>query len=86
MSLKDQLSEFIYLYFHLHSNYIKVNIYLLVKFHTFGFILKKYATVATDMYVSSHHMITKVCLTHAYSLYAVLTGVWCLQMKHGHRR
>jgi hypothetical protein len=39
-SLKDQLSKFIYLHFQLHSHYIKVYIYFVIKFHTFGFILK----------------------------------------------
>jgi hypothetical protein len=27
----------------------------------------------------------KACLTHAHSLYAGLTGVWCLEAKHEHR-
>jgi hypothetical protein len=28
------------------------------------------------------YMINKVCLTHSHSLYTVLPGVWCLEMKH----
>jgi hypothetical protein len=59
--------------------------FFLYKFHTFGFILKKYATVVTDMHFSSQYTITKLCLTHAHSLYAVLTGDWCLAIKHDHR-
>jgi hypothetical protein len=58
---------------------------LLVKLHTFGFILKKYATAATDMYFSSQYVNTKACLTNAYLLNAVLTGVWCLEVKHNCR-
>jgi hypothetical protein len=77
--------EFIYLYFHLYSHCIKVYIYFSVEFRTFGFILKKYATFATNVHFRSQYMITKECLTHAHSLYAVLTGIWCLEMKHGHR-
>jgi hypothetical protein len=87
-SMKHQLSEFIYLYFHLYSCYIKIYIYIfffLVKFHTFGFILKKCATVATDMHFSSQYVIRKVCLTHAHSVYGILTGIWYLEMKHDHR-
>jgi hypothetical protein len=55
--------------------------YFLVKFHIFVFILKKYATVTTNKHFGSQYVITKVCLTHAHSLYAVLTSVWCLEMK-----
>jgi hypothetical protein len=83
-SLKDQLSEFLYQYFHLYSHYINVYVYFLVKFW-FGFILKKYTTVATNIHFSSQYMIKKVCLTHAHSLCAVLTGVWCLEVKHNCR-
>jgi hypothetical protein len=82
--LKNQLSEFMYLYFHLYSLYIKVYIYFLVEFCTFGFTLKKYTIVTTDIHFSSIRVITKVCLTHVRSLYAVLTSVWCLEMKHDH--
>jgi hypothetical protein len=83
---EDQLSAFICLYFHLYSCYIKVlYIYSLVKFHTLGFILKKYATIASDICVSSYCVITKLCLTRAHSLYSVLTGICCLEMKHNHR-
>jgi hypothetical protein len=83
-SLKDQLSEFIYLCFHLHSYYIKVYIYFLVKFHTFGFILK-YTTLMTGIQFSLQCMIIKACVTHAHSVYGVLTGVWCLEMKQNRR-
>jgi hypothetical protein len=69
MPLKDQLSDFTYLYFHFYSHYINVYIYFLVKFCTFGFILKK---PATDMHISFQYMITKACLTHAHSVYTIL--------------
>jgi hypothetical protein len=78
-------SSYIYI-FCLCSHYSKVYVYFLVKFCTFGFILKKYATVSTDMHFSSKYVITKVCLTWAHSLYAFLTGIWCLEMKRDHRR
>jgi hypothetical protein len=58
----------------------------LVKFHTFGFILKKYTAVITGMHFISQYVITKVCLTHAHTLYAVLTGIWHLEMKHNHSK
>jgi hypothetical protein len=58
--LKDQLSDFTYLYFHLYSDYIKVYIFFLVKFCTFGFILKKSAIVATDFYFHSDYMISYI--------------------------
>jgi hypothetical protein len=80
MSLKGQLSEFIYLHSHLYSLYIKVYIYILVKFCTFGFILKKYTTFATDMHFGSQCAITKVCLSHALLVYAVLTSVLLLSL------
>jgi hypothetical protein len=57
----------------------------LVKFRIFGFIFKKYPTVATDMHFSSQYVIIEARLTHVPSAYAVLTGVWCLEMKHDHR-
>jgi hypothetical protein len=73
--------SFIYLYIAITLKLIYI---FLDKVHTFGFILKKYAN---DMHFSSQYMITKACLTHAQSLYsyAVLTGVWCLEMKHDHK-
>lgn len=61
-SSKDQLSEFIYLYFHLHSQCNKIYIYFLEKFRTFGFILETLATVATDMHFCPQYMIIKACL------------------------
>jgi hypothetical protein len=84
---EDQLSEFIYeyMYIHLYSHYIKVYIYFFAKFHTFGFILKRYATATTDMHFSSQYMITKLCLTCARSLYTALTSIWCPEIKHNHR-
>jgi hypothetical protein len=54
----------------------------LVKFHTFGFILEKYATLT---HFSAQYMIIKACLTHAHSLYAVVASLNCLEMKHSHR-
>jgi hypothetical protein len=67
-----------YTYFHLHSHYINVSIFF-IKFRTFDFILKNYATLATDMHFSSQYMISEMCLAHIHSLYAVLTGRWCLE-------
>jgi hypothetical protein len=85
MFMKNCTSNNIYPYFHLYSCYIEVYICFLVKFCTFGFILKTYATIATDMHFSSKYVTTKICLTHTHTLYAVLTGVRCLEMKHDHR-
>jgi hypothetical protein len=79
--LKDPLSDFTYLYFHFYSHYIKVYIHFLVKFHTFGFILKKSAIVTTDFHFCSDYVISYLCLIHAYSIHAALTGIWCLEMK-----
>jgi hypothetical protein len=45
-----------------------VTISFLAKFRTFGFILEKYATVATDTRFSSYYVITKARLTHALSV------------------
>jgi hypothetical protein len=64
---------------------LRATVFFLVKFRTVGFILKKYTTVATDMHFSFLYVITKSCLTHAHSVYAILTSVWCLEMKHDHR-
>jgi hypothetical protein len=58
--------------------------YFLVKFCTFGFILKKSATVATDVHFHSDYVISHVCLSHAHSIYAFLTNAWCLETKHDH--
>jgi hypothetical protein len=46
---------------------------------------QKYGAVATDMHFSFHYVVTKACLIHALSVYAVLTGVWCSETKHDHR-
>jgi hypothetical protein len=43
-----------------------------VNFHTFGFILKKYASVTIDMHFSAKYVITKAYFTHAHSVYAVI--------------
>jgi hypothetical protein len=89
--MKQKVSErliirvLIYLSFHLCSHYIKVYIYFLVKFRTFGFILIKCVALATDMHFISQCIITKACLTRAHSVYAVLICIWCLEMKHNHR-
>lgn len=52
---KTNNQEFINLYFHLYSYYIKGNIFL-VKSCTFGFILKKCASVTTDMHWHSENL------------------------------
>jgi hypothetical protein len=79
---EDQLSKFIYLYFNLYSNHIKVYIYiyiyLLVKFHTSGFILKKYATVTTDMHVSSQYVITDHKGMSDSCIVTICSPDWCL--------
>jgi hypothetical protein len=50
--------------------------YLLEKFHTFVFILKKYTTVTTDKHFNSQYMVTR-----ALSLCAVLTSLSNMIMK-----
>jgi hypothetical protein len=70
--------------FSLNRYYIKVYIYSLVKFCTFVSILKKFTTVTINMHFISQYVITKVCLTCAHSVHAVLS-IWCLEMKHNHR-
>jgi hypothetical protein len=77
-----QLSDFTYLYFHFYSHYIKVYIYFLLEFCTFGFILKK---SATDFHFCLDYMISCVCLSHSHSIYAVLTCLWYSEIKHAHR-
>jgi hypothetical protein len=54
-------------------------LYMLVKFHTFGLILKKSATVTPDFHFRSDCVISYIHLSHVRSTY----GVWCL-MKHDH--
>jgi hypothetical protein len=56
--------------------------YIFVKFGTFGSILKKSATVATDFHFRSDYVITHICVSHADSIYVILTGAWCLEVKH----
>jgi hypothetical protein len=80
-SLKGQLSDFTCLHFHFYSHYIKVYIYFSVKFCTFGFILKKSATLATDFHFHSDYVISYVWLNHAHSIYAVFRSV-VLGMQH----
>jgi hypothetical protein len=55
-----------------------------IKFsRTFKFVTAavNFMIVAIDMHFISQYVITKAYLTHAHSVYAVLTGVWCLEMK-----
>jgi hypothetical protein len=73
-----------HLYFHFYSHYTKVYICRFIKFRTFGFILKKSTTVAIDFHFHSDYMISYACLSHAHSIYTVLTVVWHLEMKHDH--
>jgi hypothetical protein len=82
--LKDQLSEFTHLNFYYYSHYIKFIYIFLVKFHTFGYILKKSAIVATDFHFHSDYVISYICLSHSLLINAVLTGVWCVEMKQNH--
>jgi hypothetical protein len=60
-----------YLYFHLCSRYIKINVYFLVKFHVI---------VTTDM-----HLNLKNFMTHVGSLSEVLNSFWCSEMEHNSR-
>jgi hypothetical protein len=73
--LKDQLLDFMCLYFHFYNHYIEVYIYIfLVKFRSFGIILKNPATVSTDFHFCTNYMISHLCLSHAHSVYVFLTG------------
>jgi hypothetical protein len=74
-------------FYFFYSHYIKVHKYIFIeKSILLALFLKSTTTVATVMHFSSQYMITKVCLTDAHSPYAVLIGVWCLEMKQDHRK
>jgi hypothetical protein len=49
--------------------------FFFVKFHTFRFILKKSATVATNCHFCSDYMISYIYLSHTHSIYAILTSL-----------
>jgi hypothetical protein len=74
-SLKDKLSGFIYLYFHLYSLYIKVHTYIIVTFHVFGFILKK--VPLTCISIPNMWSQKYVWLRHIHNMqYWPVAGVW----------
>jgi hypothetical protein len=59
--------------------------YFLVTFCAYGFFSKS-TQLLWMIYISVPNMWWwRACLTHAHSLYAGLTGIWCLEMKHDHR-
>jgi hypothetical protein len=78
------LSEFIYLHFHFIAIALKF-IYIISKISYFWLYSQKYTIVSTDMHFSFQYMIIKTCLTHAHSVYAVLTGIWCIEMTRDRR-
>jgi hypothetical protein len=82
--LQNVVSHKIYMVQHPEDDtlhYIKVYVYFLVKFCTFGFILIKSATV---FHFRSDYVISYVGLSYAESKYVFLTGTCCLEMKHNH--
>jgi hypothetical protein len=54
-------------------------IYFFSKIQYFWLYSKK---SASDFHFHSDYMISYICLSHSHSIYAVLTDVWWLEMKH----
>jgi hypothetical protein len=45
-------------------------------------LFSKNLTLSPLTFISIHTTWSYVCLSHAHSIYIVLTSIWCLEMKH----